>query len=87
MAATAPHLLVVVLAEVFFLHLSSIPVFEKKKCEAELAQSVERAALNRVVGGSIPSFRVSFFLFLKHFSVFFFPNNVNTNIINTEHTH
>ena len=32
--------------------------------EAELAQSVERAALNRVVGGSIPSFRDFFFLFL-----------------------
>ena len=31
--------------------------------KAELAQSVERAALNRVVGGSIPSFRVSFVVF------------------------
>ena len=36
---------------------------ENKKYKAILAQSVERTALNRVVEGSIPSDRDSFFLF------------------------
>ena len=45
-------------------------ILKMEKWKAELAQSVERAALNRVVGGSIPSFRV--------FSccVFFFQNSI-----------
>ena len=42
------------------------------KCEAELAQSVERAALNRVVGGSIPSFRDFFLAFLIFLCFVFF---------------
>ncbi len=40
--------------------------FSSRKLKAELAQSVERATLNRVVGGSIPPFRDFFkYVFLK----------------------